>query len=658
MPVIAAAAAATAAGDSEDIATNPSDSPMPSESPDMVQHHGHTDSGSSSNLTTSNSTISLKSNDSGANDTVEAITNVATDHQVEDDSTSKPEDTDPTNIVTQSDYSQLGTGGSEKILQTNVGGAAVTEWSAAIPTTVTTSQLPSQYFTMSSCISTSETDQTLAPEQQDELSSSLSSFNSQILQQKQQQQLSNDRSKQHVDQVDDKTSVISTLPPATTITTTTTSAISLANQIDASYRLRSASLPSINLATTIEDTISRAYRVGSLNNVLLRKQGDGLESNMPAVLTAPVTSQSFATIDNQSSMRNNNSVVTTAPLDDRPLLLDGENRSDDNDQAVGGARTDVSNILEREGPLVGADSDEERDDSSASSNAHSETNFLTDNQQFSLLDHQLQFSLFEPSNLDAFMTRDSMLSSLRPPVTAGQEKTAEINPSVSEAVQVTMINAGSHDAFTTAVNTQPHIITTDSTISPLATMMMEQQDVSVTRSDFLHGTSKLSEVERPMAVGFTEWDKSPTATVTTQVPGHSETRVATSSSSSSSSSSSVLNDIVRVTSSADILAYLEPQGTVDSEESDSINTTEPTMDFGSLDGTTDLPHGANDNFGDVKDTNSFLKELEQDELLADQQSDTPKVRTWLNPRGQFSICEGQHVILSCSVTIKELVYSC
>lgn len=612
MPIIAAATAA----DSEDIATIPSGSPMPSESPDAAQHLSDNTS-TSSNLT-SNSTDSLKSNISDHTDQGDTIVD-----QVDDKLDTKP-------IVTQSDcqdkHLQMDPGDDKKLLQTDVGGAPVTQWSGAIPTTVTTSQLPSQYFKMSSNISTaSETDQTLVvPEQQDELSSSLSSLNSQPSL-RQQQLISEGLQQLNYEPFSDIPTLPTTTatttdvatPIASTIASTTvpTSATvygSLPSQVDASSRLRSTSLPSINLATALEDKTPRAYRVGSLNNVMLRRQGDGLESNIPVMLTTPsVMTQSLTAVDDQTTVVTSNSSVMM--MDDRPLLLDGENRSDGSDQAVGGARTDVSNVLEREGTLVGADSEEE--DSVSGSSTPSETNFLTDNRPYSLLDHQLQFSLFEPSNLDAVMARESLLSSLRPPVTAGQEKMVDINPSLSQTLQA--INSQSLDVFTTAsLTAQPCSVTT---VSPAVTMVTAapptmRQGVSVTRSDFLHDTSKLSEVERPTAVGFTEWDKSPTVTMTTA--GHNEAVI---------SSSSLLHDVVKVTSSGDILPYLEPQGILDSEESDSVSTTEPTMDFGnSLDGV-DLPQGITDNFGDVKDTNSFLKELEQDELLIEQQNTTSKV---------------------------------
>ena len=610
MPVVAAATAA----DSEDIATIPSGSPMPSESPDAGEHLSDNTS-TTSNLT-SNSTDSNISDHTGQGDTMV--------DQLDDNADNKLDATLADNIVTQSDSQlQLDTGDDEKLLQTDVGGAPVTRWSGAIPTTVTTSQLPSQYFKMSSNISTaSETDQTLVvPEQQDELSSSLSSLNSQPSL-RQQQLISEGLQQLNYELVSDIPTLPTTTTTAdtvtastiasttiTTITTTATAYGSIPSLVDASSRLRSTSLPSINLATAVEDKTPRAYRVGSLNNVMLRKQGDGLESNIPVMLTAPsVMSQSLTAVDDQATVVTSNSSVMM--MDDRPLLLDGENRSDGGDQGVGGARTDVSNVLEREGTLVGADSDE---DSVSSSSTASETNFLTDNRPYSLLDHQLQFSLFEPSNLDAVMARESLLSSLRPPVTAGQEKMVDVNPSLSQTLQV--ISSQSLDVFTTAsLTTQSCSVTT---ISPAVTMVTAapstvRQDVSVTRSDFLHDTSKLSEVERPTAVGFTEWDKSPTVTMTT--PSHTEAVI-----------SSSLHDVVKVTSSGDILPYLEPQGILDSDESDSVSTTEPTMDFAnSLDGV-DLPQGVTDNFGDVKDTNSFLKELEQDELLIEQQNTTSKV---------------------------------
>ena len=626
MPVIAAATGA----DSEDIATIPSGSPMPSESPDAVQHLS--DNTSTSNLT-SNSTVSLKSNISDPTDQGDTI--VTVDHAV------SKLDTKLADVIVTQSHLQLDAGGDENLLQMDVGGAPVTQWSGAMPTTVTTSQLPSQYFKMSSNISTaSETDQTLVvPEQQDdhELSSSLSSL---ISQPSLQQQLIS-KGLQQLKYGVEPVSVITTLPTTTTTittvadatsiagtstvsasatnthttTTTTATAIttygSLPSQVDASSRLRSTSLPSINLAMSLEDKTPRAYRVGSLNNVMLRKQGDGLESNIPVMLTAPsMMSQSLTAVDDQSVVTSNSSVL----MYDRPLLLDGENRSDGNDQAVGGARTGVSNVLEREGTLVGADSDEEEDENSVGSSTPSETNFLTDDRPYSLLDHQLQFSLFEPSNLDAVMARESLLSSLRPPVTAGQEKMVDVNPSLSQTLQI--INSQSLDtASLTIATTQSCIVTT---VSPAVTMVTAapsamRLNVSVTRSDFLHDTSKLSEVERPTAVGFTEWDKSPVVTMTTA--SHNDAVV--------SSSSSLLHDVVKVASSCDILPYLEPQGIIDSEESDSVSTTEPTMDFGnSLDGF-DLPQG--DNFGDVKDTKSFLKELEQDELLIEQQNTTSKV---------------------------------
>lgn len=639
MPVKAAATAA----DSEDIATIPSGSPMPSESPDAISHSDNT---SSSNLT-SDSTVSLKSNNSEPTDQGEI--NDAAD-QMENNPSSTVENTVPTDIVTPSHSQhtqlQLEAGGDEKLLQMDVGGAPVTQWPAAMPTTVSTSQLPSQYFKMSSNISTtSDTDQTLAaPEQQDELSSSLSSLNSQLSQ----QQMTSEGLQQlniGVEPVSNASTTSSL--PTDTVTITTTSATAayattttanittttsttnaaagggdgdgpLPSQVDASCRLRSTSLPSINLAAAIEDKTPRAYRVGSLTNVMLRKQGDGLESNLPVVMTAPaVTSQSFDVVDQSRSTSTVVATDSSVPMDDRPLLLDGENRSDGSDQAVGGARTDVSNVLEREGPLVGADSDEEGDENSVSSSTPSESNFLLDDRPYSLLDHQLQFSMFEPSNLEAIMARESLLSSLRPPVTAGQEKTTDINPSLTEAIQVTVVSTQSLDVFTTlsssVTNTRPFIVTTDNAAVTAAVAGMMKQDVSVTRSDFLHGTSKLSEVERPTAVGFTEWDKAPVVTMTT--PSHSEADVIVSSS-----------DVMKVTSSGDILPYLEPQGIMDSEESDSISTTDPTMDFGnSLDGI-ELPQGAADDFGKVKDANSFLKELEQDELLVEQQNGTPKVR--------------------------------
>lgn len=615
MPVIAGTAATAA--DGEEIATIPSGSPMPSESPDDTQHFSHSDNTSSSNLT-SNSTVSSKSEptDVGENNaTIVTVENISSSQVVKE--------TELTDIVTQSNSQhkqfQLDAAASdEKLLQVDVGGAAVTQWSAGMSTAVSTSQLPSQYFKMSSHTLTSETDQTVtAPEQQNELSaSSLSSLTTQSS-----QQLSNEESQVNIGmQPVNSTSVIPTI--TTTITNTHAS---LPSQIDASSRLRSTSLPSINLVTAIEGNTARAYRVGSLNNVMLRKQGDGLESNIPVLLTTPVTSQSLPTTDNQSA----SATVTTSsnmPMDDRPLLLDGENRSDGSDQAVGGARTDVSNVLEREGTLVGADSDEE--ENSITSSSPSETNFLTDDRPYSLLDHQLQFSLFEPSNLDAVMARDSLLSSLRPPVTAGQEKMAHANPSLSQAIQVTAVNSQSTDVFTTSSSTvtitEPLIVTSDVTIMPTvlnAAAAVTNQDVSVTRSDFLHGTSKLSEVERPTAVGFTEWDKLPMATVTTtQVPSNSEAGMVMAS------PSPLLNDLVRITSSDDILPYLEPQGVMDSDESGSVSATEPTMDFGSSMDGIELPQGPTDDFGEVKDTHSFLKELEQDELLVGQQNETPKVK--------------------------------
>ena len=614
MPVIAPATGA----DSEDIATIPSGSPMPSESEQHIS--GNT---SSSNLT-SNSTVSLKNNVSEPLDQGDTVVD-----QLVSDADSKLDAKLANIIVTQSDSQhgqlKLDTSNDQKILEMNVGGAAVTQWSEATPTTSTTSQIPSQYFKMSSNISTtSETDQTLViTEQQDELSSSFSSLTSQSLHQ-QQQQLVREQS-HHGEPVtttiavttsvtsDDNVAAIISADVTTTVTTSTATAYAtLPGQVDASSRLRSTSLPSINLATTLEPM---SYRVGSLNNVMLRKQGDGLESNIPVMLTAPsVTSQLLIAIDDQSTTVTSNSSI---PMDDRPLLLDGENRSDGSDQIV--ARTDVSNVLEREGTLVGADSDEE-DDSSVSSSAPSESNFLTDDRPYSLLDHQLQFSLFEPSNLEAVISRESLLSSLRPPVTAGQEKMlpSDVNPSLSQALQVTQsIDLLTADSLSVA-NTQSVNMTTDiPAVTTLATAaVVSRQDVSVTRSDFLHGTSKLSEVERPTAVGFTEWDKSPMATITTV--GHSKPDNAIIT-------SSVQHDVVKATSSDDILPYLEPQGILDSEESDSVSTTEPTMDFGnSLDGG-ELPQGVTDSFGNVKDANSFLKELEQDELLIEQQNATPKV---------------------------------
>ena len=619
MPVIAPATGA----DSEDIATIPSGSPMPSESEQHLS--GST---SSSNLT-SNSTVSLKSNVSEPLDQRHAVVD-----QLDNDVDSKLDAKLTDIIIAQSDSQhrqlKLDTSNDQKILETNVGGAAVTQWSGATPTTSSTSQIPSQYFKMSSNISTaSETDQTLVvTEQQDELSSSLSSLTSQSLQQQHQQLVR--KQSQHEESfsiaatttavttsvtIDDNVASITSTDVTTTVTasvSTATTYATLPDQVDANSRLRSTSLPSINLATTLEPM---SYRVGSLNNVMLRKQGDGLESNIPVMLTAPsVTSQLLITIDDQSTTVTSNSSI---PMDDRPLLLDGENRSDGSDQIV--ARTDVSNVLEREGTLVGADSDEE-DDNSVSSSAPSESNFLTDDRPYSLLDHQLQFSLFEPSNLEAVISRESLLSSLRPPVTAGQEKMlpSDINPSLSQALQVTQsIDVLMTDSMSVG-NTQSDSATTDTpAVTSLASApVMSRQDVSVTRSDFLHGTSKLSEVERPTAVGFTEWDKSPVVTMTTV--GHSKVDDAIIT-------SSLQQDVVKAMSSGNILPYLEPQGILDSEESDSVSTTEPTMDFGnSLDGG-ELPQGVTDGFGDVKDANSFLKELAQDELLIEQQNVTPKV---------------------------------
>lgn len=523
-----------------DVATMPVASPMPSESPDIAKQFS---SASSSHSILTGSTTSLRSDDGLPEPVMEPSAAELKGSSVDRQSSSKLDQ-----LTTKSEGIQdLQIDIDKLLLQTGVGGA--TSWSSAPPTV--TSQLPSQYLKMSSYVSTSEvseTDHTLATEITEQQDGHLSTNDSVT-------SLSSDGVQQADNIIDHETT------PAPL------------SQPSRGFNLRSSSLPSINLASTLLAEAPRAHRVGSLTNVL-RKQGDGLES-LTAVAPATTT-----TLDTTSKPPATSS--SAVPITDRPLL-DGENVSDDSkgqqQPPVLDTRTDVGNLLEREGPLIGADSDNDDGDDSvtSSSGTPSEANFLTDNQPFSMLDHQKQFSLYEPNNLDDFLPRDSLLASFRPPVTAGQEKAA----GEDTAVTLTGLIA---DVLSTSLSGQSPTITTD-------TVAVLQQDVklpSVTRTDFLHGSSKPSEVERPTAVGFTEWDKSPSSVTTVPSTG---AEVVTSS------------QIVVTTDT-----HLHPQ------ESDSESvTTSSEVEFGSAD---DMQPA--ESFSEIKDADCFRKELEQDEMLANQ----------------------------------------
>ena len=559
MPVITGQKADSEAD--SDVATMPVASPMPSESPDIARQLSSNSSASSSHSILTGSTTSLRSDD-GPPEPV-----VMEQSAVELKGSNVIQEREPSNKLEQLtaklevvedpqvDIDKL-------LLQTDVGGATL--WSTAPPTVV--SQLPSQYLKMSSYLSTSEvseTDHTLATEATEQQDGHLLSTNDSVT------SLSSDGVQQLDDMVEHEATPVPTSQPSR------------------GFNLRSSSLPSINLASTLLAESPRAHRVGSLTNVL-RRQGDGLES---LTVVAPTT-----TSDTAATSEPPATTTSAVPITDRPLL-DGENVSDDSkkqQQQQQPTDTTRTNVLEREGPLVGADSDNDDDDDddgndNVSSSTPSETNFLTDNQPFSLLDHQLQFSLFEPSNLDALMARDSLLASLRPPVTAGQEKVTG-EDAVSLAGLVCTAGMVPHsDILTTSLSTniQSHTISTDS----LAILQKNVKLPSVTRTDFLHGSSKPSEVERPTAVGFTEWDKSPSSV--TSIPSTAAEVVASSQ--------------VLVTTDT-TLPYLQPQ------ESDSESvTTSSEVEFGSDDAIQPA-----ESFSEMKDANSFLKELEQDEMLANQ----------------------------------------
>jgi len=531
-----------------DVATMPVASPMPSESPDIASNS----SASSSHSILTSSTDSLRSDDGPlAPEPVvmkQSAAELKGSNVVQERGSSNKLEQLTAKVGGFQDH-QLDI--DKLLLQKDVGGASF--WDTA-PLTVA-SQLPSQYLKMSSYMSTSEvseTDHTLATEVTEQQDGHLLSTNESAT------SLSSDG-------VDDVLEHEATPVPA--------------SQPSCGIGLRSSSLPSINLASTLLAEAPRTHRVGSLTNVL-RRQGDGLES---LTVVAPTT----ATIEPPAT------TSSAVPITDRPLL-DGENVSDDSkkqqQQPADATITDAANVLEREGPLVGADSDnDDQNDSVSSSSTPSETNFLTDNQPFSLLDHQLQFSLFEPSNLDVFMARDSLLASLRPPVTAGQEKApGEDVVSLTGLVCTTSVVTHS-DTLTTSLSTniQSHPITTDS-------LTVLQQDVklpSVTRTDFLHGSSKPSEVERPTAVGFTERDKSPLSLKSIPSTGAG---VVTSS------------QVLVTTDTTE--PYLQPQ------ESDSESlTTSSEVEFGSVDAMQPA-----ESFSEMKDASLFLKELEQDEMLANQ----------------------------------------
>jgi len=540
-----------------DVATMPVASPMPSESPDLASQLSSNSSASSTHSILTSSTNSLRSDDGPL--APEPV--VMEQSAAELKGSSVVQERESSNKLEQLTAKVEGIQDrrldiDKLLLQKDVGGATL--WDTAPPTVV--SQLPSQYFKMSSYLSTSEvseTDHTLATEVTEQQDGHLLSTNDSVT------SLSSDGVQQLDDVVEHE---------ATT------------SQPSRGFGLRSSSLPSINLSSTLLAETPKAHRVGSLTNVL-RRQGDGLES---FTVIAPTTTSNVTTTTEPPA-----TTISAVPITDRPLL-DGENVSDDSkkqqQQPSDATIADVANVLEREGPLVGADSDnDDSSDSVSSSSTPNETNFLTDNQPFSLLDHQLQFSLFEPSNLDAFMARDSLLASLRPPVTAGQEK-ATGEDAVSLAGLACTANVVTHsDILTTSLSTniQSHVITTDS----LAVLQPDLKLPSVPRTDFLHGSSKPSEVERPTAVGFTEWDKSPLSI----------------KSVSSTGTEAVTSSQVLVTTDTTV-SFLQPQ------ESDSESvTTSSEVDFGSVDAIQPA-----ESFSAMKDANSLLKELEQDEMLANQ----------------------------------------
>ena len=108
-----------------------------------------------------------------------------------------------------------------------------------------------------------------------------------------------------------------------------------------------------------------------------------------------------------------------------------------------------------------------------------DTTLIGDEVEPTLMREADEFSQFEPTHLASLLDRDSLLMSMRPPVTTGQESnTQQPSPPATSAAQV-----------------------------PLSASMVATFSASVDRDDVLHGDLKVSEQVRPVAEGFTECDE-------------------------------------------------------------------------------------------------------------------------------------------------------
>ena len=120
-----------------------------------------------------------------------------------------------------------------------------------------------------------------------------------------------------------------------------------------------------------------------------------------------------------------------------------------------------------------------RDDMVCEDGEPVDTTLIGDEVEPTLMREADEFSQFEPTHLASLLDRDSLLMSMRPPVTTGQESnTQQLSPPATSAAQV-----------------------------PLSASMVATFPASVDRNDVLRGDLKVSEQVRPVAEGFTECDE-------------------------------------------------------------------------------------------------------------------------------------------------------
>ncbi len=127
---------------------------------------------------------------------------------------------------------------------------------------------------------------------------------------------------------------------------------------------------------------------------------------------------------------------------------------------------------------------------------------IADELEPSLMREADEFSRFEPTHLASMLNRDSLLRSVRPPVTAGQDSTsghpspkASILPNSSSLKQTDDNGGGKLKSMRTRIPPE-HVV--GDRLSGFA--------ASVDRYGVLHGNVKLAEQVRPVADGFTERD--------------------------------------------------------------------------------------------------------------------------------------------------------